>query len=192
MLHLTAEPTAEPVSLADVKLHLRVDSTDEDALILALIAAARRQIEAETGRALLTQTWELWLDAWPAGDVLEIPLPPLASVSSIKYYDTADTEATLSAATYYVDAKSEPGRVALADGQAWPTTTLRPINGVCVTFVAGWTAQGSIPTDLLAALKLLTAWLYENRGDGSAQSPERWPRAVEWLCSPHRVRPGFA
>ena len=59
-------PYAEPVHLDDAKLHLRVEVTDDDALIRTLIVAARNHAEIFTGRALVTQTWDLKLDAFPA------------------------------------------------------------------------------------------------------------------------------
>ena len=180
------------VTLSEAQSHLRVDGSDEDALISALIATAQQEIENETGRKLLTQTLELWLDDWPAGDAIELPYPPLASVTSVKYYDTANVEATLANSAYYVDTHSAPGRIVLNYGQDWPATTLRPANGVCVTYVAGWLVVSDVPPQLVAAVKLLVAWLYENRGDGSAQSPDRWPLAITWLCGRWRVRKGFA
>lgn len=192
MLQIVTPPAAEPVSLDEAKLHLRVDGTAEDTLITSLIAAARQEIEFETGRALMTQTWDYWLDGWPCGGVLALPLPPLQSVTSIKYFDTANAEATLASSSYYVDVGSTPGRVVLNYGQAWPATMLRPANGVCVRFVAGFGNSAAVPAKLTLALKVLLAWLYENRGDGSAQSPELWPSAVRWLCDEHRVRRGFA
>lgn len=193
MLQLIDGPTSEPLTLDEAKLHLRVDGDAEDDLITALIATARAELEFETGRALLTQTWALWLDAWPEGDVLEVPLPPLQSVGAITYFDADDTETELDSGLYFVDTASEPGRIALRAGACWPATVLRPINGVCVEFDAGYGDAGAdVPAKLLTALKLLIAWLYENRGDGSAQSPETWPRAVQWLCDAYRVRRGFA
>ena len=76
-----AAPASEPLALADAKAHCRVDHTDDDALITALIVAAREQAEHETGRALVTQTWELVHDAFPEAFVLR--KPPVASVTSI-------------------------------------------------------------------------------------------------------------
>lgn len=136
----------------------------EDDLLTALITAARQDCEKFQNRRYITQTWELWLDAWPDKDFIEIPLPPLQSVSSIKYYDTEDTEATFSSDDYFVDTKSEPGRVSLNYGESWPSTTLRPANGVCVTFVAGYGDEASdVPRNIYQAILLLLGHLYENR-----------------------------
>ena len=65
---LTSAPATEPVSLAEAKLHLRVETvmTDDDTLIQALITAARQTAESITRRAFITQSWKLVLDQFPA------------------------------------------------------------------------------------------------------------------------------
>jgi uncharacterized phiE125 gp8 family phage protein len=135
----------------------------EDDLIESLITTAREDCESFQNRVYITQTWELWLDEFPSKDFIEIPLPPLQSISSIKYYDTDDTEATFSSDNYFVDVKSEPGRVVLNHGESWPSTTLRPANGVCVTFVAGYGDADDVPKAVKQAILLLIGHYYENR-----------------------------
>jgi len=137
--------------------------TAEDNLIQQIITAAREYCEVYQRRAYLTQTWELWLDAFPAKDYLELPRPPLASVTSIEYYDTANTKATMSASDYYVDVENTPGGVQLAYGKSWPSASLRPRNGVCITYVAGETAAASVPQKVKQAMLLLIGHWYENR-----------------------------
>jgi uncharacterized phiE125 gp8 family phage protein len=139
-------------------------TTVEDTLISDKITAAREDCEAFQGRAFITQTWHLWLDEWPA--FIKIPLPPLVSVTSIKYYDTSNTEATVTASDYYVDSNSEPGEIHLTYGKSWPSTTLRTKNGICVEFVCGYGAAGSnVPQAVRSAILLQMAELYENRED---------------------------
>ena len=58
-------PAAEPVTLAEAKAHLRVVDAVEDTLISGLIKAAREEVEAATGLALISQNWRLYLDCWP-------------------------------------------------------------------------------------------------------------------------------
>ena len=151
---LITPPTREPLSLAETKAHLRIDSTDEDNLIRSLIFASRRYCEGFLNRALLTQTWDLWLDAFPGEDHIDLPLPPLQSVTHIKYYDTDGTEATMDSGDYIVDAVTEPGRIVLGYGESWPSTTLRPAKGVVIRFVAGYAAySGTVNTSGTAVTK---------------------------------------
>lgn len=168
MLKINTAPTSEPVSLSDAAAHCRIDSDDENTLLTAYIKAAREYCEGFQNRAYITQTWELWLDKFPDYDYIEIPLPPLISISSIKYYNTSDTEATFSSSSYFVDVKSEPGRVCLNYGVSWPAATLRAYNGVCVTFVAGYGASSAVPEKVKLAILLLVGDYYENREAGSA------------------------
>lgn len=161
----TVAPTIEPVSLDEVKLHLRLDSgSSEDTLLSSLIATARQYCEQYQRRAYITQTWELWLDRFPTVPVIDIPLPPLQSIISIKYYDTANSEYTLAASEYFADIKSQPGRISLHYGKTWPSLTLRPSNAVCITFVCGYGATAaSVLERIRQAILLTIGHLYENR-----------------------------
>lgn len=188
-LKLVTAPAVEPVSLAEAKLHLRVDSTDEDALISSLITAARQHAEHVTRRAFITQTWEVQMDGWPDGDTIEVPLPPLQSVTSVSYYDAGGTEYTMPSTDYIVDTKSAPGRIVLAYGKSWPSTTLRPAAGVVVRFVGGYgSAASDVPAAIKAAMLLHIGALYEHREAViTGQTAVELPLAYEALLWPYRV-----
>jgi uncharacterized phiE125 gp8 family phage protein len=160
-LKLITPQVIEPVTLEEAKSHCRIDDNSEDFLITSLIVAAREYCESFQNRAYITQTWQLWLDSWPAGSVIPIPRPPLQSVVDVKYYDTNDTEHALAAADYFVDNKSDPGRLIL---KAWPAGVLRPTNGVCVEFTAGYGDDAeAVPQKVKQAMLLLIGHWYENR-----------------------------
>ena len=133
---------AEPVTTAEAKAHLRVDTTADDTYIGTLITVARQNVEAHLRRALIHQTWELVLDEWP-GRVVVLPKPPLASVTSIKYTDRSAVESTVSSGSYLVDTDTEPGRVVLKSGETWPAVVLREASAVRIRFVAGYGAARS-------------------------------------------------
>lgn len=173
MLKLVTGPTSEPVTLAEAKAQCRVDVADDDAVLTNYITAARRWCETIARRAFLTQTWQLWLDAWPSERFIVLRMPPLQSVSSVVYYDDADQAATLDVSNYYVDAVSEPGRVVLRSDAGWPSTTLREANGVCVTFVAGWTTAANVPPTIKHAILLIVGHWYENREAASLGAVSR-------------------
>jgi len=158
-------PSAEPISTAEAKLHLRVDISEDDAVIDRLVGAARRRVEQFTRHALITQTWRLSLSEWPSGDAIEVPLPPLQSVGvSIKYKDTAGNESTFSSSSYIVDTDPTPGRIVLAYGESWPGTALYPTSPIAVQFTAGFGDAGSdVPEDIRQAILLLVGHYYENR-----------------------------
>ena len=85
-LVLTSGPAIEPVTLAEAKAHLRVDGSAEDTLIASLIITSRLHIEAALGLALITQSWSYFLDAWPPGNQLALPLRPVQSIAAVKLY----------------------------------------------------------------------------------------------------------
>jgi len=182
-LTLTTPPALEPVTLAEAKAHLKLDTTDDDTLVTAMIAAARARAEWHTGRALLSQGWTLHLDCWPASGVIEIPLPPLQSVAAVTTYARDDGASVLSASLYTVDAASAPARLALKQGVP-PPTNLRNVNAIAVAFTAGYgDAADAVPPLLKGAILELIAFLYENRGE----APAELPLAALALLAPFRV-----
>ncbi len=159
---LKTSPTSEPVSLAEAKNFLRIIDSDDDALINSLIIAVRQKAETWMRRALITQTWTLWLDASPDGLNLSIPLSPLQSVTYIKSYNLVNVASTFDVIKYFVDTASTPGRVALNDGQTWPTA-LRRINAMEVEFVAGFGPASNVPETIKQGILQWIKLLFANK-----------------------------
>lgn len=176
-------PSTEPITLGEAKAHLRVDLTDDDALITALIVAARQYAESETGRSLITQSWRLVLDGFPgscgpAGTAGPIPslLPgnailldqaPVQSITSIQYLDTGGAWQTLPESEWVAELQSAPARITPAFGKTWPTA-LPQIGSVKVEFVAGYGEASAVPQGIKIWMLLRLAALYENREEVSA------------------------
>jgi uncharacterized phiE125 gp8 family phage protein len=186
-LVLITPPAEEPVSLAEAKLHLRVDVSDDDALINGLIQAARERAEDILRRALITQTWELTLDQFPSGDEIELPFPPLQSVASIKYTNSNGDESVFSSDDYIVDTAEEPGKVVLAYGSTWPSVTLYPTGAVAVRYVAGYGEAADVPQTFKQAMLLMAGEWYENRENATQPRQAEIPLAAKNLLWPRRV-----
>ncbi|MHA1599899.1 MAG: head-tail connector protein [Alphaproteobacteria bacterium] len=193
-LTLTAPPSVEPVTIAEAKAFLRVDISDDDALIAALVTAAREACERFTGRALVMQTWTLFRDGWPGRAAIEIPRPPLLSIVHVKIYDDTDTATLWPAGSYFVDTASEPGRLIARNGAVLPSAT-RTAAGIEIRFVAGYAPDesaspsdvtGNIPGDLVEGIRRLVAYLYENRGECGADEMAALSGAT-LLWRPYRV-----
>lgn len=167
-LQLITPPQAEPLTLAEVKAQIRQDASVDDAYLgQVIIPAVRDRCELATRRQLLTATWDLLLDRFPACGFLELPKAPLASVTYVKYYDTGGTLQTLTVTTdYLVQAPSGPravrGRVSLPFAGTWPTT-LEQRGAVIVRFVAGYGAAVDVPPLLKQAMLLDAGTLYTHR-----------------------------
>lgn len=158
---VTTEPSVEPIILADAKIHLRVDHSDEDSLITILIQAARETVEKHTGRSLITQSRTIKLDNFPRTSILQLPYGPVSSVTSIQYSDEDDATQTMSASLYRVDTSSNIARIQVID--SWPGTYDK-INAVTIVYVAGYGASGSsVPRPLVQAMYLILGHLYEHR-----------------------------
>lgn len=188
-------PTEEPVTPGEAKLHLRVDGTDDDALITALIVAAREAAEHITGRALMPQTLELALDAFyefnrdhPGRHAYRVilPRPPVASITSVKYVDTTGTLQTLDPSAYVLDDYSEPARLVPAYGTCWPATRCQE-NAVLIQYEAGYADAASVPQQIKSWMLLRIGMLYENREGIVAGVPLAEMPGVDRLLDACRV-----
>ena len=171
MLTQLSPPSAEPLSLADAKLHLRVDAdiTEDDGLIAALIVTARQQAEHRTGRALVSQQWRLGLDQFP-DDSLELPLPKLQSVQSVTYLDADGVRQTLAGAEYDVITDEMVGSIVPAYGKSWPDCRAWP-GSVQVSYTCGYGAAVDVPQSIKAWMLLAIGAWYENREALTAGQP---------------------
>ena len=183
-------PTIEPISLAEIKDQLRIDTSDEDTLLETLIKTARAKIEGITRRALLTQTWDYCLQAWPSVNYIKLPNGCLQSITHVKWKDTDGTETTLTEGTdYLVETNGEGvGRIVIPYGESWPTDILYPSNPITIRFVCGWTTAERVPYEVKAALKLIATDLYVNReGKVLSAHPYQVNKAAMEMLSDYRL-----
>ena len=161
-LKLITAATTYPVTLEEAKLHCRIESADEDTLISALIASATETAEQITGRALMAQTWELTLDAFP--DAFELTRVPVQSIASVKYYDESGVQQTLGGGLYALDNADDNGfaYVVPVYSGTWPATRDQ-INAVAVRYVAGYANAAAVPESVKAWIKLMAGSMFENR-----------------------------
>ena len=155
----TTDPVGTPVLLEEMKDHLRVDHEDDEALIHALLYAATQYVEDATGRSLVTQTWKLTMSALPTSTCVRLPMPPLASVTSVKYTPVGGSEQTFASSNYTVWTAAE--QLCLNDGVSWPSSTVEA-GGVVFEFVTGATRETVSEMDKIM-VKLLCAHWYLNR-----------------------------
>ena len=162
----TTQPTIEPVTLAEAKQHLRVDSHEDDALIQGLARAAREWVEEYLDRTLILTQWTVRLDSFPYE--IELPRPPIATAGTatavtVTYTLGDDTTATLASNQYRVDRNSTPGVVRQLRAGTWPAN-LDDYNAVSVTYWAGYGANSSdVPAAIRHAMLMLIAFWYDNR-----------------------------
>lgn len=170
---LITAPAAEPVTLAEAKAQCRVDIDTDDTLIGNLIVAAREYCEMHDWRVFMPQTWELYLDAWPSTNAIEIPKSPLQSVTFFQYTDEDGNTATLASSQYLVDTVSDPGWLMLKSAYSWPSVTLQDVNGIAIRFVAGYASAADVPRRAKQAMLLLVGHWYENRENSTVGTVNR-------------------
>jgi uncharacterized phiE125 gp8 family phage protein len=185
---LLSVPLVEPVTLDEAKAYLRVEHDDDDDVIAALIAGARVHVEAQTRRALITQSWRLIRDAWPGNGHLVVLPAPLQALTAVRVYRLDGSTQTIDPLAFVVDTASAPGRVSFASGA--PPAPGRPIGGIEFDIDVGYGDEpADVPADLRQAIRTLVAHWYENRGIiALGESVAMLPEQVAALLAPSRVR----
>ncbi|PTW57658.1 putative phiE125 gp8 family phage protein [Breoghania corrubedonensis] len=178
---LISPPAGEPVSLAQAKAFLRVDHNDEDALIEALVTAARLQVENATGRALMSQGWRTVLDAWPAHRVVRITRSPVAAIDAVTVYDADGVASVLDPDDLRLDTAGRPSRLVVSASAPAPGTA---VNGIEIDFTAGYGTAADVPEPLTLAIRRLVAHWYENRESNPGGDV---PGPVAALLAPYRL-----
>lgn len=190
-LTLVTPPAAEPVAIGDVREALRLGENDEVPLLERYITSCREQVEHDTQRKLVTQTWDVSVDCWPCGnEPLCLPIAPIQSVTSITAYDEDGVGSTWSTDNYAVDVASNPPRIYLKSGQSWPSDRRTYVAGV-IRVVAGYGDSGSsVPMALRSAIEFLVAHRFENREPvviGAGNTALTLPLGYEDLIQPYWV-----
>lgn len=192
---LTSAPVKTPIlysnistdELPDAKTHLRRSDDSDQLYITGLISLVTGIAQEICGRAFISSTWTAYLDVFPTdGGAIELPRPPVQSITSVKYYDEDNALQTLSSAVYQLDAKQEPAQLSLQQDQSWPGTYTRP-NAVQIAFVAGYGDDpDDVPAEIRQALLMLLAHYYFNRKEvsvieGAGVAAAATPQGADFL-----------
>jgi len=202
-LTVTTVESEFAITSAEVKNWLRIDGSDDDTVISTLLKASHNWAKRYTARSITTQTLKLSIDSVYDTDIpvkegnyvgidqditrrsILLPQSPVASISSVKYYDDADTESTFASSKYYLDSAGVPARFVLRNGESYPTG-LRVANALEITYVAGYGGASDVPDDIKHACLIYTAWLFEHRGDGTERMSA--PYQATQLLQPYVIR----
>ncbi len=180
----TRAPAGEPVTVAQVKAHLRLDHSADDAFIAELIAAARETVERDNGLALLDQGYRLVFDAVPHNLIVTLAIHPVAQVTAVRVYDADGNPSALPLTGILLDGYAQPPRLSF-------TATPQPgraANGIEIEFDAGFgESAADVPDMLRRAVILLAAHWYEFRADFRASDqPVSYPAGYGAMVAPWR------
>lgn len=182
-------PTEEPLTLAESKVHLRMDHDADDALIAGLIVVAREHAEAFCRRPFVTRTYAATFSRFPPrGHPLYLPMPGVSTVLSVAYADSENSTVTMTANTDYRLVRSPTHHMLeLPPGTGtWPWTALRS-DAVTVVYTAGYGTAADVPRGIKAAMLLLMGHLYENREAVSKDAGSEVPLGAIPLLWPYRA-----
>ena len=206
-LVIHTEPASEPITLAEAKSYLRVDSSGDDALITSLIVSARKLCEEHMQRAIMSQTLQLFLDStididdplWEGTrtgpylnyykNYIDLPMPIVSSVTHVKTYDDSDNATTFANTRYYVDKARQPARVVLRTGETLPTA-LRVANAIEVQYVTGYASANAVPEPIKVGIYQVLTYLYEHRGD-MYEGKTSLPSTASKVLAPYVVYSGL-
>lgn len=203
---IVTPPEEEPVTLDEAKAHLHEESNDNDALIAALIVAARQMVEKSTRRSLVTQTRAADFWGFPGGstfsalltghraerhnglNALQLPYGPVSAVTSVEYIDDAGVEQTLAADQYVTDLNRDIPRLYAAPYISWPVCLSQP-GAVTVTYTAGYGAADDVEQGLKQLILLIIGHWYQNREAVVVESatPSELPMAAQALINLYQI-----
>jgi uncharacterized phiE125 gp8 family phage protein len=172
-LRIITAPTAACITLAEAKLHLKIESdqTVEDSEIMEMVLGATQDAETLMQRAVMPQTWALEVPAFPLGEPISLPRPVVSAITHIKYLSAADgVLTTLDPSAYRLIASDYTATVVPAYSTTWPAVRAEP-DAVRVTFVAGWPDAASVPAVVKRWIKLRLGALYAVREQWSTDKP---------------------
>jgi len=183
--------SAEPITVAQLKTHLRIDTTAEDTLLALYITAARQAAEEITKRALIDTQWELTFDDF-CSTRIDLPRPPLATASTevvITYTKTTGDSTTLASTVYAVETRNEPGFIRLAYESTWPDDVQETEGAISITYRSGYTTSNRAPEAVKHWIRLRAGQMYEHREPilvGISQS-DITRDFVDGLLDPYKV-----
>jgi uncharacterized phiE125 gp8 family phage protein len=174
-------PDAEPVSVAELKAHLRVNESD-DTLLRTLISSARMTVEAQAGLRLMTQSWLTLISDWPRGEV-QLPHWPVQAISRIRLL--GPQPALVDEAVYDTQLAARPARLFVDVTHA--PRPLRTRHGIEIEQQVGYgDAPSDVPDNLRLAVLMLAGHWYDMDDFGQYRPENPMPKPVQQILAGER------
>jgi uncharacterized phiE125 gp8 family phage protein len=173
-IQVVTPPTTEPLTLQEVKNHLRIDGSFDDDLLNSCITSARMYFESQCEISIASQELLLALDSFD--DIIYLPRGPVQSIEDIGYADSENNQQYMD--DWIEDLVSNPARITPAFGQSWPATA-EVVNAVQVSYTTGYSTPSMVPKLLKSGMLFFAAHLYENRSAVTDGDLKEVPMAVQ-------------
>lgn len=188
IIDVVTPPTGFVISIGEMEDHIRWDDASEAGVILGLIKAATEYVQENSGKQLLTATYDVHWRRFPGcwGELV-LPRVPVSSVTSVKYYDTAGTQQTMSSTLYTVNDGSQhaSGYIIPAFNEQWPSTYGHD-RDVTVRFVCGFGDPDDVPETFKLQIKMLVAHWFNRREAIACGATSETPLAYRALAEFNR------
>jgi uncharacterized phiE125 gp8 family phage protein len=182
-LSITAGPASEPVSVAEVKQALRLTTSADDSVITRNIKAAREFAEKETRRSLAAKSYLLSVDRFPyPHEPIRLPVPPLVSVTSIKFLDSTLTQQTWDSAEYFIADKQVPALIVPKPGFVYPSPVFVP-GAVEIAFISGVDPSEHIKE----GIRQLAVHIYEHPEAINSEGLKEAPLALIYFFRANKI-----
>lgn len=185
------EEIIEPVTLTEVKAHLRLnieDTYEDNDILLPLITTATQYCEQYTGISIALKSLKVYMPCFPQSSFC-LPHGPVTQVTNVQYKDVHSTTNTLLENEDFITDTSSTKRGVLLPLKPWPNFVPYPLNAIEISYVAGYTTQ-TIPKTIRQAILLLIGHWYENREAviTGAVASVKVSTTVDALLKQHKVR----
>lgn len=186
-----APPADLPIDLEEAKLFCRIDGSDDDSLIKALLSAVTEQGEKFTNRCFVTRTITGFFSDAQVTRCERFPFialrrAPLDSIISFKI-TVDDALVDVDSDNYQEKNTSSFARILIIGSLAFDDVPY-PLQ---VEFTAGYGGAKDVPEDIKNALKMHLLFLYENRGDVAPEGKISMPLEVKSLYGKYRILDTF-
>jgi uncharacterized phiE125 gp8 family phage protein len=201
-LRVTTPPAQEPVDIDLIRRHCRIDSDYDDDLLTMYGTSARQWAEAWLNRALITQGLLLSMTTsppptasplvpqslivfplnWPPTirKPISIPRAPCQKVNMVLTGFPDEMSPADPENDYILNLMVEPAQVSLKA----PLVPMIPAMSMQIDYVAGYGDDPeNVPAPIRHGILLLTAYLYEGRGDVNSEGPD----AAWSIMAPYRL-----
>lgn len=174
-IRVKTPPTTEPILTSFAKEVLRIDGTESDSIIAALITAGRQFAEETTGISIAEKTYELAYDHYPP-NVIKLPYPTLISLDAVTFYDDAGLTTSMATTSFVVDTFGST--LTKKSSVGFPTVTLQESNGMVIEYTSGFE---TVPEDIKQAILLYIKAQFE------CIPPEEWMPSFQRLIYHYKV-----
>jgi uncharacterized phiE125 gp8 family phage protein len=168
---VTTDPLIEPITVTELKNYARIDGNQEDSILSSIIKGTRLLVENYINRALIEQTITMQMDFWPSNQI-ELPRPPLISITSIQMLDEDGIAITYSSSNYYTITNATPGRLIIKNSTSFPRNLDRYYGGHQIIYTAGYGSTATyIPDAIKEGMKAWATMIYDSRVNSDEPPP---------------------